>query len=130
MWLSLVLLAVLLLAVLHKVYRELFASSSPNPFSEDVKRPPAPLVTDKEARKAVLKQGQREGPWGPRLRSGILECLPFLFGRASHCPTWASVSPYVKCWEGLLPRRGAPLYCPPPTRAVAWAGWRIVDPRA
>lgn len=56
MGLSLVLLAVLLLAVLHKVYRELFSSSSPNPFSEDVKRPPAPLVTDKEARKAVLKQ--------------------------------------------------------------------------
>ncbi|PNJ31338.1 RETSAT isoform 3, partial [Pongo abelii] len=51
------LLAVLLLAVLCKVYLGLFSGSSPNPFSEDVKRPPAPLVTDKEARKKVLKQG-------------------------------------------------------------------------
>ncbi|EAW99530.1 retinol saturase [Homo sapiens] len=57
MWLPLVLLlAVLLLAVLCKVYLGLFSGSSPNPFSEDVKRPPAPLVTDKEARKKVLKQ--------------------------------------------------------------------------
>ncbi|XP_045683509.1 LOW QUALITY PROTEIN: all-trans-retinol 13,14-reductase [Phyllostomus hastatus] len=56
MWLTLVLLAVLLLAVLRKVYLGLFSSSSPNPFSEDVKRPPAPLVTDKESRKKVLKQ--------------------------------------------------------------------------
>ncbi|XP_036291759.1 all-trans-retinol 13,14-reductase isoform X2 [Pipistrellus kuhlii] len=57
MWLSLVLLAVLLLlAVLRQVYLGLFSGSSPNPFSEDVKRPPAPLVTDKEARKKVLKQ--------------------------------------------------------------------------
>ncbi|XP_054584466.1 all-trans-retinol 13,14-reductase isoform X2 [Eptesicus fuscus] len=57
MWLPLVLLAVLLLlAVLRQVYLGLFAGSSPNPFSEDVKRPPAPLVTDKEARKKVLKQ--------------------------------------------------------------------------
>ncbi|XP_012629718.1 all-trans-retinol 13,14-reductase [Microcebus murinus] len=57
MWLLLVLLlAVLLLAVLGKVYLGLFAGSSPNPFSEDVKRPPAPLVTDKEARKKVLRQ--------------------------------------------------------------------------
>uniref|UniRef100_K9ILR7 All-trans-retinol 13,14-reductase n=1 Tax=Desmodus rotundus TaxID=9430 RepID=K9ILR7_DESRO len=52
----LLLLAVLLLAVLRKVYLGLFSSSSPNPFSEDVKRPPAPLVTDKESRKKVLKQ--------------------------------------------------------------------------
>ncbi|XP_070285699.1 all-trans-retinol 13,14-reductase isoform X1 [Myotis yumanensis] len=54
MWLTLVLLAalLLLLAVLRRVY----SGSSPNPFSEDVKRPPAPLVTDKEARKKVLKQ--------------------------------------------------------------------------
>ncbi|KAM9584995.1 all-trans-retinol 13,14-reductase-like isoform 1-T2 [Trichechus inunguis] len=51
-----VLLAVLLLAILYKVYLVLFAGSSPNPFSEDVKRPPAPLVTDKEARKKVLRQ--------------------------------------------------------------------------
>ncbi|XP_037015586.2 all-trans-retinol 13,14-reductase isoform X2 [Artibeus jamaicensis] len=56
MWLILVLLAVLLLAVLRKVYLGLFSSSSPNPFSEDVKRPPAPLVTDKESRTKVLKQ--------------------------------------------------------------------------
>lgn len=49
-------LAALLLAVLGQVYKWLFAGSSPNPFSEDVKRPPAPLVTDKEARKKVLKQ--------------------------------------------------------------------------
>lgn len=56
MWLTLVLLAVLLLAVLRQVYLRLFPGSSPNPFSEDVKRPPAPLVTDKEARKKVLKQ--------------------------------------------------------------------------
>ncbi|XP_007947077.1 all-trans-retinol 13,14-reductase-like [Orycteropus afer afer] len=50
------LLAVLLLAILYKVYLVLFACRSPNPFSEDVKRPPAPLVIDKEARKKVLKQ--------------------------------------------------------------------------
>ncbi|XP_054557774.1 all-trans-retinol 13,14-reductase isoform X2 [Talpa occidentalis] len=50
------LLSVLLLATLCKVYLGLFAESSPNPFSEDVKRPPAPLVTDKEARKKILKQ--------------------------------------------------------------------------
>lgn len=48
------LLAVLLVVILCKVY--LFADSSPNPFSEDVKRPPEPLVTDKEARKKILKQ--------------------------------------------------------------------------
>ncbi|XP_005385493.1 PREDICTED: all-trans-retinol 13,14-reductase [Chinchilla lanigera] len=56
MWLTLVLLAVLLLAGLRRVYRGLFGGRSPNPFSEDVKRPPAPLVTDKQARKKVLKQ--------------------------------------------------------------------------
>ncbi|XP_045224912.1 all-trans-retinol 13,14-reductase isoform X2 [Macaca fascicularis] len=57
MWLPLVLfLTVLLLAVVCKVYLGLFSGKSPNPFSEDVKRPPAPLVTDKEARKKVLKQ--------------------------------------------------------------------------
>ncbi|KAI5140880.1 All-Trans-Retinol 13,14-Reductase [Manis pentadactyla] len=32
------------------------AGSSPNPFSDDVKQPPSPLVTDKEARKKVLKK--------------------------------------------------------------------------
>ncbi|XP_059973631.1 all-trans-retinol 13,14-reductase isoform X3 [Mesoplodon densirostris] len=56
MWLLLLPLAALLLAVLGKVCQGLFSGSSPNPFSEDVKRPPAPLVTDKEARKKVLKQ--------------------------------------------------------------------------
>ncbi|OWK10540.1 hypothetical protein Celaphus_00005504 [Cervus elaphus hippelaphus] len=56
MWVSLLLLAALLLVILGKVYKELFSGSSPNPFLEDVKRPPAPLVTDKEARKKVLKQ--------------------------------------------------------------------------
>lgn len=79
MWLTLVLLAVLLLAVIRKVYQGLFASGSLNPFSEDVKRPPAPLVTDKDVRKKVLRQGHRKGPWGPRLRRGILRvCVPFL----------------------------------------------------
>nr|XP_058935542.1 all-trans-retinol 13,14-reductase isoform X2 [Kogia breviceps] len=56
MWLLLLPLAALLLAVLGKVCKGLFSGSSPNPFSEDVKRPPAPLVTDNEARKKVLKQ--------------------------------------------------------------------------
>ncbi|XP_068829626.1 all-trans-retinol 13,14-reductase isoform X2 [Capricornis sumatraensis] len=56
MWVSLLLLAALLLVILGKVYKGLFSGSSPNPFLEDVKRPPAPLVTDKEARKKVLKQ--------------------------------------------------------------------------
>lgn len=59
MWVSLLLLAALLLVILSKVYKGLFSGSSPNPFLEDVKRPPAPLVTDKEARKKVLKQGER-----------------------------------------------------------------------
>ncbi|XP_006764069.1 PREDICTED: all-trans-retinol 13,14-reductase [Myotis davidii] len=54
MWLTLVLLAALLL--LLAVLRQVYSGSSPNPFSEDVTRPPAPLVTDKEARKKVLKQ--------------------------------------------------------------------------
>ncbi|KAB0403037.1 hypothetical protein E2I00_018771, partial [Balaenoptera physalus] len=61
MWLLLLPLAALLLAVLGKVCKGLFSGSSPNPFSEDVKRPPAPLVTDKEARKKVLKQGSGFG---------------------------------------------------------------------
>ncbi|XP_003984273.2 all-trans-retinol 13,14-reductase [Felis catus] len=60
MWLSLLLLLLLLvvplLAVLCKGHLRPFAGSSPNPFSEDVRRPSAPLVTDKEARKKVLKQ--------------------------------------------------------------------------
>ncbi|XP_035584910.1 all-trans-retinol 13,14-reductase [Zalophus californianus] len=56
MWLSLLLLAVLLLAVLCKGHLRLSAGRSPNPFSENVRRPPAPLVTDKGARKKVLKR--------------------------------------------------------------------------
>uniref|UniRef100_A0A452SU97 All-trans-retinol 13,14-reductase n=1 Tax=Ursus americanus TaxID=9643 RepID=A0A452SU97_URSAM len=57
MWLSLLLLALLLLlTVLCKGHLRLSAGGSPNPFSEDVRRPPAPLVTDKEARKKVLKR--------------------------------------------------------------------------
>ncbi|XP_008561455.1 PREDICTED: all-trans-retinol 13,14-reductase [Galeopterus variegatus] len=54
--LLLLLLAGLLLAGLRRLFLGLWAGSSPNPFSEDVRRPPAPLVTDKEARKKVLKQ--------------------------------------------------------------------------
>uniref|UniRef100_A0A8C8VUW5 All-trans-retinol 13,14-reductase n=1 Tax=Peromyscus maniculatus bairdii TaxID=230844 RepID=A0A8C8VUW5_PERMB len=57
MWVAALLLAALLLAVLRRVYVGLFGGSSPNPFAQDVKRPPEPLVTDKEARKKVLKQG-------------------------------------------------------------------------
>lgn len=83
MWITALLLAVLLLVVLHRVYAGLFARSSPNPFAEDVKRPPKPLVTDKEARKKVLKQGQlEEGLWVSGLLSGLLLmpgtslCLP------------------------------------------------------
>ncbi|XP_049986190.1 all-trans-retinol 13,14-reductase [Alexandromys fortis] len=56
MWLTVLLLAALLLAGLRRVYLGLFGGNSPNPFAEDVKRPPEPLVTDKEARKKVLKQ--------------------------------------------------------------------------
>ncbi|XP_016057274.1 PREDICTED: all-trans-retinol 13,14-reductase [Miniopterus natalensis] len=56
MWLTVVLLLLLLLALLSKVYLGLFSGSSPSPFAEDARRPPAPLVTDKEARKKVLKQ--------------------------------------------------------------------------
>lgn len=56
MWVAALLLAALLLAVLRRVYVGLFGGNSPNPFAQDVKRPPEPLVTDKEARKKVLKQ--------------------------------------------------------------------------
>ncbi|CAO2605442.1 All-trans-retinol 13,14-reductase [Lemmus lemmus] len=56
MWLTALLLAVLMLSGLRRVYVGLFSGNSPNPFAEDVKRPPEPLVTDKEARKKVLKQ--------------------------------------------------------------------------
>uniref|UniRef100_A0A8C3RTS3 All-trans-retinol 13,14-reductase n=1 Tax=Chelydra serpentina TaxID=8475 RepID=A0A8C3RTS3_CHESE len=53
MWLYWILLILLLLAVLRKL---LGGSSSPNPFSADCRRPPAPLVTDKDVRKKVIKQ--------------------------------------------------------------------------
>lgn len=72
MWITALLLLVLLLVVVHRVYVGLFTGSSPNPFAEDVKRPPEPLVTDKEARKKVLKQGQLEGLWVSGLLSGLL----------------------------------------------------------
>lgn len=91
MWVTALLLAVLLLVVLHRVYVGLFAGSSPNPFAEDVKRPPKPLVTDKEARKKVLKQGQLGGLWVSELLSGLLRMSPQL----------------VKCWENLLARGGS-----------------------
>ena len=72
MWHTLLLLAALLLAGLRRVYLGLFSGNSPNPFAEDIKRPPEPLVTDKEARKKVLKQGQLEGLWFPGLLSDCL----------------------------------------------------------
>ncbi|XP_006031222.1 all-trans-retinol 13,14-reductase isoform X1 [Alligator sinensis] len=52
MWLYVILLLVLLLLA----FWSFFSSKSPNPFSVDVRRPPAPLVTDKDIRKKVLKQ--------------------------------------------------------------------------
>lgn len=120
MWLSLLLLlAVLLLTVLCKGHLRLYAGSSPNPFSEDVRRPPAPLVTDKEARKKVLKRGQREGTLGSKAALGR---LAFLFQEGELLSTWASVSPYVKCWEGFLAPAGAPPYCLLPVRTYALAG--------
>ncbi|CAO2605438.1 hypothetical protein LEMLEM_LOCUS12457 [Lemmus lemmus] len=72
MCLSKLLLAVPLLAVLGRVYMGLFSGNSLNLLAEDVKRPPEPLVTDKEARKKVLKQGQLEGLWVPRLLTRLL----------------------------------------------------------
>ncbi|KAM9165006.1 all-trans-retinol 13,14-reductase isoform 2-T2 [Pangshura tecta] len=54
MWLYWILLVLLLLVVLRRL---LGGSSSPNPFSADCRRPPAPLVTDKDVRKKVIKQG-------------------------------------------------------------------------
>ncbi|XP_030407747.1 all-trans-retinol 13,14-reductase isoform X4 [Gopherus evgoodei] len=53
MWLYWILLVLLLLAVLRRLLR---GRSSPNPFSADCRRPPAPLVTDKDVRKKVIKQ--------------------------------------------------------------------------
>lgn len=120
MWLSLLLLALLLLlTVLCKGHLRLSAGGSPNPFSEDVRRPPAPLVTDKEARKKVLKRGQREGTLGCKAAFGW---LAFPFRQVEPLSTWASVSPYVKCWEGFLARGGALPYCLLPVRAYALAG--------
>ncbi|XP_074837968.1 all-trans-retinol 13,14-reductase isoform X2 [Carettochelys insculpta] len=53
MWVYWILLVLLLLAVLRRFF---WSSSSPNPFSVDCRRPPAPLVTDKDIRKKVLKK--------------------------------------------------------------------------
>lgn len=98
MWITAVLLVVvLLLVVLRRVYVDLFAGSSPNPFAEDVKRPPKPLVTDKEARKKVLKQGQLEGLWVSGLLSGLL----LMQGMGLLSPQ------LVKFWENLLAHRGS-----------------------
>lgn len=90
MWLSLLLLlALLLLAVFRKGHLRLSAGGSPNPFSEDVRRTPAPLVTDKKARKKVLKRGQREGTLSSRAALGW---LAFPFRQGKPLSTWASVS--------------------------------------
>ncbi|XP_067401900.1 all-trans-retinol 13,14-reductase [Emydura macquarii macquarii] len=53
MWLYWILLALLLFTLLRWL---LSGSSSPNPFSADSRKSPAPLVTDKALRKKVLKQ--------------------------------------------------------------------------
>ncbi|XP_061448459.1 all-trans-retinol 13,14-reductase [Rhineura floridana] len=53
MWVFLILGALLLL-LLFRFWRS--RSGSPNPFREDTRRPPAPFVTEKDARKKVLKQ--------------------------------------------------------------------------
>ncbi|XP_078522857.1 all-trans-retinol 13,14-reductase [Lissotriton helveticus] len=53
MLLYVVVAAVALLLLL----RWAFGSRAPNPFAQDSRRPPAPLVTDKQARQKVLKQG-------------------------------------------------------------------------
>ncbi|XP_053125727.1 all-trans-retinol 13,14-reductase [Hemicordylus capensis] len=55
MWVYLLLCAVLLLAITFRALGHL--GGSPSPFAADSRRPPAPLVTDKDARKKVLKQG-------------------------------------------------------------------------
>ncbi|XP_042327453.1 all-trans-retinol 13,14-reductase [Sceloporus undulatus] len=60
MWGWLLLLGCLLLLVLVLVLKARGSSAggaSRNPFEQDSRRPPAPLVTDKEARKKVLKRG-------------------------------------------------------------------------
>ncbi|XP_039073527.1 all-trans-retinol 13,14-reductase isoform X2 [Hyaena hyaena] len=77
MWLSLLLLLLLLLVmplltVLYRGHLWPFAGSSPNPFSEDVRRPPAPLVTDKEARKKVLKQAFSVSRVPPKLDAVVI----------------------------------------------------------
>ncbi|XP_069475033.1 all-trans-retinol 13,14-reductase-like isoform X2 [Ambystoma mexicanum] len=43
--------------VLLLLLKWVFRSTAMNPFAEDRRRPPAPLVTDKRARQQVLKQG-------------------------------------------------------------------------
>ncbi|XP_036728671.1 all-trans-retinol 13,14-reductase isoform X4 [Balaenoptera musculus] len=108
MWLLLLPLAALLLAVLGKVCKGLFSGSSPNPFSEDVKRPPAPLVTDKEARKKVLKQGihyigrMQEGSFGRFILDQITE------GQLDWAPT---ASPFdIMVLEGPSGRKEFPMY--------------------
>lgn len=107
MWLSLLLLAALLLAVLGQVYKWLFAGSSPNPFSEDVKRPPAPLVTDKEARKKVLKQGQLEGSPGSEAAPALPCGLVFLFPQGQPLRDPGVSFPRFKCGEGFVAGGGA-----------------------
>ncbi|XP_078080088.1 all-trans-retinol 13,14-reductase-like [Mustelus asterias] len=59
MWLYAGLLLLLSLYFLVGLYRRIFrrSASSPNPFAEDSRRPPEPLVTDQEARKRVLRKG-------------------------------------------------------------------------
>ncbi|XP_060642931.2 all-trans-retinol 13,14-reductase [Anolis sagrei] len=58
MWLYLLLGALLLLLLLLGTLLLGFQGQhSRSPFEEDARRPPEPLVTDKEARKRVLKQG-------------------------------------------------------------------------
>ncbi|XP_048416829.1 all-trans-retinol 13,14-reductase-like [Stegostoma tigrinum] len=48
-----------LLLILYFIYRKVFrrSSPSPNPFARDTRRPPEPLVTDREARKRLIHKG-------------------------------------------------------------------------
>uniref|UniRef100_A0A8D0HCN5 All-trans-retinol 13,14-reductase n=1 Tax=Sphenodon punctatus TaxID=8508 RepID=A0A8D0HCN5_SPHPU len=54
MWLYLSLIVILLLLLYWGLCNR---SSSPSPFSADSRRPPAPLVIDKDVRKKILKKG-------------------------------------------------------------------------
>ncbi|XP_072493099.1 all-trans-retinol 13,14-reductase-like isoform X1 [Notamacropus eugenii] len=56
LWLCWALVLVAGVALLVTRVRRLGGGGGPNPFSKDVRRPRGPLVTDKEARKRVLKQ--------------------------------------------------------------------------